>query len=123
VDKLRQTALLMLSATHAGEVMAARDAVVRLARARRYDVHRLADAFNTALRGNGHAQANGHDDDDELSHRKMAERLQEWDDVRRWLTEKERKFVDDMAGWNRPTEKQETWLKSLYARGLRGCRR
>jgi hypothetical protein len=113
----------MLSATHAGEVMAARDAVVRLARAQRYDVHKLADAFNVALRGNGRAQANGRAHDDELSHLEMAERLQEWDDVRRWLTEKERKFVDDMAGWNHPTEKQEKWLRSLYARALRGCRR
>jgi hypothetical protein len=49
-----------------------------------------------------------------------------WNEIALWcqqrnekLNEKERKFIDDMAGltvWREPTEKQAQWLKSIFYR-------
>jgi len=58
--------------------------------------------------------------------------LPSWHEVARWcqqhsdrLREKEREFVDDMAGrtvWREPTAKQGAWLRSIFFR-LGGGRR
>ena len=46
MSKLHKTFLLMLSATSPGEIVAARDALLRLAQAKGRDVHSLARALD-----------------------------------------------------------------------------
>lgn len=51
-------------------------------------------------------------DDDDLSHRVMAEWLLEQKST--MLSTKERLFCEDMLEWNYPTDKQLQWLTKIY---------
>jgi hypothetical protein len=113
-SKLRKTVLLMLSSQHAGEILAARDAVLKIAKTLRLDIHSLTTAFGLALQIPPRGSRSG-----EISHQEMAMRIADWDEMGGALPERERKFVHEMTGWGRPSEKQLTWLKAIYARAQR----
>ncbi len=116
VDKLHKAFLLMLSATSPGEIVAARDAMVRLAKIEKYDVHQLASSLILNRKPNGSAPP----DPDEGSTREMATFCWYGRDCAH-LSEKERKFIEDMMSWRKPSEKQIDWLKSIYARVKRAA--
>jgi hypothetical protein len=132
-DTVKKTALLMLGATAPGEVVAARNALLRLAKTRQWDIHKLADAFNRALAVPEARQTNGHangranerarqreeENEEEISPQEMAAYCAEWDERRHGLTDKERDFVHDMMDWRYPTEKQRAWLTKIYQRAKR----
>jgi hypothetical protein len=116
VAKLRKTFLLMLRSSVSGEAIAARDALLRIAEAEGYGPHELADALVAGTNGAPkRAQQNG----EELDHREMAERCWDWFEAGVRLSEKEQKFIEDMMGWRKPSEKQLKWLKDIYARTIR----
>jgi hypothetical protein len=110
-DKLHKTVLLMLRATLPGEIAAARDALLRLAKEGKRDAHALADVLAKALTVRART-TNGED----LSTRDMAIFIWKMHERGVHLSEKEAQFVDDMIDWHRPTQKQADWLKSIYAR-------
>jgi hypothetical protein len=112
-DKLHKAFLLMLSATSSGEVVAARNAVVRLAQTRKHDVHSLARALDLGRTPRGGASAK---DGENLDTAVMAYFCWEMFERGAHLSEKEQKFVDDMIDWRKPTQKQIDWLKSIYER-------
>ena len=68
-DKLHKTFLLMLDTTSPGEIVAARDALVRLARTEGHDVHSLARALVLSRKPNGGAGAK---DSEKLGTQEMA---------------------------------------------------
>jgi hypothetical protein len=105
-DKLHKALLVMFSATAPGEVSAARDAVLRLAAAEKHDVHSLAALVLSRKPQTG----------EKPGHRVMAEHCLEMFGRGMRLSEKELKFVTDMAGWHRPSQKQIDWLESIYTR-------
>jgi hypothetical protein len=108
-DKVRKTFLLMLSATSPGEIVAARDALVRLAQTKKYDVHSLARALDL-----NKSRAPGAE---KPTTREMATHCwEEFDSGNATLSEKEQKFVREMMHWRKPTEKQVEWLESIYER-------
>jgi hypothetical protein len=111
VDKLRKAFLLLLRTSVAGEVVAARDALLRMAETANCGPYELADALTI---GAGHVQ-----DKDNLSPQDIARRCWDFHEAGGWLSEKERKFVREMMHWARPSEKQAAWLESIYAR-IRG---
>src|SRR5262245_11873449 len=115
-DKLRKTCLLMLRSTIAGETMAARDALLRLAQSDGFGPHELTDAFvSGAQKVNG-----GHTNGAEISTREMAQRcLDRQERGEAFLSDKERKFLNDMTAWRKPTEKQIAWLEKIYARVMK----
>ncbi len=116
VDKLHKAFLLMLSATSTGEIVAARDAMVRLAKIEKCDVHDLARSLILNRKPNGSAPPNP----DEGSTREMATFC--WDERGcAHLSEKELKFVQDMMIWRKPSEKQIDWLRSIYAKVKRAA--
>jgi hypothetical protein len=83
---------------------------------RRYGPHELADALVAGTNGAPkRAQQNG----EELDHRELAERCWDWFEAGVRLSEKEQKFIEDMMGWRKPSEKQLKWLKDIYARTIR----
>jgi hypothetical protein len=108
-ERLHKIFLLLLSATSPGEVFAARNAMVRIAEEEQADIHDLAKAFGVMtvvpLEAPGTA-------------REIAQWcLQQFDNGVPPRSEREREFIDDMAvRWGKPTEKQESWLASIYAR-------
>jgi hypothetical protein len=118
VDKLRQTLLLMLSSSHTGEIVAARDAILRLAKTQRYDLHNLADALIRGLAIANKSKPNGSRAraQENISSQQMAQCCMDWDDLHHRFSDKERDFVEDMVNWRHPTEKQLAWLKKIYTR-------
>ena len=112
-DKLNKMFLLLLSATEQGEVVAARDAMLRFARTRKHDMYSLARALVLDREPKGNA---GTKDSDKLGIPEMAYFCWEMFEQGGHLSEKEQKFVNDMIGWRRPTQKQIDWLKSIYER-------
>jgi hypothetical protein len=111
-DKMHKAFLLMLSATSPGEIVAARDALVRLAQARKQDVHSLARALGLDRAPNGDASPK----EDDRDHAEMARFCWAVFEQGARLSEKEQKFVNDMIGWRRPSQKQIDWLTSIYER-------
>ena len=107
MEKLRKAALLMLGSMHSGEVMAARDAMLRIVE---LDIHKLATAFTEAVASRG----------EELSHQETARAILDWALMGRKLSEKERMFVGDMVDWRYPSAKQIDWLRKIYERMRRG---
>lgn len=105
-ERLHKIFLLLLSATSPGEVFAARNAMVRIAEEEQADIHDLAKAFGVVP----------------LEAPKTAREIAQWclqqfDNGVPPRSEREREFIDDMAvRWGKPTEKQESWLASIYAR-------
>jgi|SRR5262249_11497623 len=110
MDKLQKAFLLMMRSTVPGETMAARDAVARLAQSEGRDVFALAIALVDGLAAS----------QEKPSTRDMAQRCWAMFLDGDHLSEKERKFVQDMIGWRSPSEKQTAWLATIYARMQRG---
>jgi hypothetical protein len=138
-DKIKPLVRL-LSSDQAGEVVAAARALVRLLKANGTDIHALADGIG---RANGKIsdadmrvlfdagyEAGLRAAEDKLHANGDAfhniDGLPCWHDMATWcqrrgdrLRERERTFIDDMAGrtvWREPSEKQAKWLKSLFHR-------
>jgi hypothetical protein len=108
-DKMHKAFLLMLSATSPGEIVAARDALVRLAQTKNYDVHSLARTLDLNKSRAPGAQ--------KLTTRQMATHCwEEFEAGNATLSEKEQKFVREMMHWRKPTEKQVDWLEGIYER-------
>jgi hypothetical protein len=105
-ERLRKLFLLLLSATSPGEVFAAREAMVRIVEGERADVHDLAKAFGVVP----------------LEAPKTAREVAQWclQQFHNGIpprSGREREFISDMAvRWGEPTERQESWLASIYAR-------
>src|SRR5262245_31240685 len=113
-DKLRKTFLLLLRSTVVGEAMAARDALLRIARAGGCGPHELVDALVA-----GTSRTKGKKNGAELDHQEMARRCWDLFEMGQRLSEKEQQFVQDMIDWRYPSEKQLAWLKKIYARMAR----
>jgi hypothetical protein len=112
VDKLRKAFLLLMRSSVPGEVIAARDGMLRLAETENCGPYELADALTI---GAGRIQ-----DKDNLSPQDIARRCWDFHEAGGWLSEKEQKFVREMMHWTRRSEKQIAWLESIYAR-IRGA--
>jgi hypothetical protein len=139
-ETLKQVFLTLLSATLPGEAMAARDALVRLARSRDIDIHVLADRINAngklsnaemrklydagyraGIRATELKQFSGGEDFMNV------DGTPAWDAIARFCqqqspklrNDKERQFVADMAArtvYREPTAAQEKWLRSIFYR-------
>jgi hypothetical protein len=113
VDKLRKAFVLLLGSDKPGEMAAARDAVLRLARNERCGLHELAAALIAGLKVRSvGVRAQG----ERASHVEMAERILDWWECGGYLSEREQGFVEDMLEWRRPSEKQLAWLTKIYRR-------
>jgi len=134
----------MLSSNREPEVLAAAQALCRTLQSAGADIHALAaivehggelnQAEMKKLYDAGYHEGlrvaeNKHHGSEDF---RNIDGLPSWHEVARWcqqhsdrLREKEREFVDDMAGrtvWREPTAKQGAWLRSIFFR-LGGGRR
>jgi hypothetical protein len=101
--RIQKVMLLMLSSPHAGEIVSARDALLRLLSDDKMDIHQFVGL--KFLNDEG---------------------LPNWTEIGRFcqanrgqLNPKESAFINDMAErtvWREPTEKQAKWLKSIFLR-------
>jgi hypothetical protein len=114
MDKLRKAFVLMLGSDKPGEMAAAREAVLRLARNEQCGLHELAAALIVGLKQVRSVSARGQGE--RVSHVKMAESILDWADCGGHLSEREQQFVEDMVEWRRPSEKQMAWLQKIYRR-------
>jgi hypothetical protein len=144
-DKLGKM-IRMLGSDRAGDVIAAARAIKRTLHNEGLDIHALAEGIE---KPNGNALTKvemkklydaGYDaglraaEDKHYGAADFAniDGTPSWHEMARWcqqhgdrLREKEREFVDDMAGrtvWREPTAKQGAWLRSIFYR-LGGGRR
>jgi hypothetical protein len=114
MDKLRKAIVLMLGSDKPGEMAAARDAVLRLARNERCGLHELAAALIVGLK---QVRSVGARERQECaSYVEMAESILDWAECGGYLSEREQTFVEDMVEWHRPSEKQMAWLQKIYRR-------
>jgi hypothetical protein len=132
-ERIQKVMLLMLSSTAPGEIVSARDTLVRLLREGKKDIHtfvgltnglsqaemkKLYDAgYDAGIKAEANKQFNGADfcGVDGLPDWAAMARFCQVNDSR--LSDKERKFVSDMASrtvWREPTENQGKWLKSIF---------
>jgi hypothetical protein len=109
--KLRQCILTLLSATHDGEIAAARNAMLRVGAAHWLDIHELADLMEKVEQPVPPVPP-----EPEPSFWEKARRCKEHNEFRGGLSDKEYKFVCDMVAWRKPTDRQVAWLDSIYAR-------
>jgi hypothetical protein len=119
MDKLRKTLLLMLLSPEPGEVMAAREAVLRMAKNQKLDPHQLALVMTKelVLREKGITVDEMLRSMSQAEARDIARYCWERSDEGRALSEREAAFVKDMMNctyW--PSAKQAKWLRSLGAR-------
>jgi hypothetical protein len=120
-EKFQKAFRLMLSTTHPGECVAARDGLVKIAKTNGHDIHQLvavlAKALTTVIPGDKPEP----DPPEPNDHRDKAEYI--WERFENWsfkLNEREREFVVQMTTrrW-RPTERQASWLNDIYKRAKR----
>jgi hypothetical protein len=114
VDKLRKAFVLLLGSDKPGEMAAARDAVLRLARNEQCGLHELAAALIIGLKKVKGIGARRQEEC--ASHVEMAERILDWVECGGYLSDQEQEFVQDMMEWHRPSEKQMAWLQKIYRR-------
>jgi hypothetical protein len=114
MDKLRKAFVLLLGSDKPGEMAAARDAVLRLARNEQCGLHELAAALIVGLKKVRGIGARGQEK--LSSHTEMAERILDWFECGGYLSDREHEFVQDMMEWRRPSEKQMAWLEKIYRR-------
>ena len=120
-EKLKKFFLLLLSSDAAGEVIAARDAMMRLVKSNGGDLHELAQVLMDGLTPQKEIVFVERAPSPEAPAR----------DIAKWCLEKieqgaacygqrERDFVRDMSmRWGEPTQKQRDWLAKIHARLLR----
>jgi hypothetical protein len=114
MDKLRKAFVLMLGSNKPGEIVAARDAVLRLAQNEWCGLHELAAALIVGLKK---VQGAGAREQQECaSHVEMAESILDWVECGGHLSEREHEFVESMVEWHSPTERQMAWLQKIYRR-------
>jgi hypothetical protein len=115
VDKLRKAFVLLLGSDKPGEMAAARDAVLRLARSEQCGLHELATALIVGLKRVKDIGVRARKEC--TSHAEMAARILDWAECGGHLSEREHEFVQDMAEWGgQPSEKQMAWLRKIYRR-------
>jgi hypothetical protein len=120
-EKLRKLFLMLLSSTADGEVVAARNAMMRLVQSTGSDLHGLAQVLVDGLTPQTQIIFKERAPSAEMPAR----------DIARWCLEQfengglchgqhEKQFVCDMSmRWGDPTEKQRAWLAKIHARLLR----
>jgi hypothetical protein len=126
--------LKMLSSPRDGEVVAAAQAIMRTLKGVGADIHELAACvkggklsqadmqriYDAAFQDGRRAAEKDKPTefhDVEPNWNEIAINCRDQDDG--WLTERERKFVEDMVRWTayrKPSEKQAKWLHSIYVR-------
>jgi hypothetical protein len=134
-ERVQKVLLLMLSATIPAEIIAARDALVKLLREAGSDIHALVGQTNglseaemTKLYAAGfeagmRAVEQKHFGNGDFYN---TDGMPAWDLVARFcqrhsdrLRDKERQFINDIAAktvWGEPTAKQQKWLRSIFHR-------
>jgi hypothetical protein len=131
--RIQKVMLLMLSTNEPGEIVSARDTLLKLLRDSKTDIHDFVGLTNglsqaemqklynagyaNGLRAGENKQFNGTDFCG-------VDGLPNWEEMARYcqvnnsrLNIKEHQFVNDMAArtiWREPTEKQAKWLKRIF---------
>jgi hypothetical protein len=101
--KLHKMLLLLLCSNTPGEVMAARDALLRVAGIGPHEFAASLLNKNETVR-----YEPSHD------HQKMAGEILNWYDGGGYLRPNEVGFVTDMLDWEFPSDKQLAWLEKIY---------
>lgn len=107
--KLHKTLLLLLCSTIPGEVVAARDALLRLAGIGPHEL--AARLLKERPKEKPKWQA-----PPPPEHQRMAQEILAWQVEGGRLSAAEQGFITDMLDWKRPTEKQMAWLEKIYQR-------
>jgi hypothetical protein len=135
IGRIPKVLLLMLSATIPAEIIAARDALVKLLKETGSDIHALvgqtngvseaemaklyAAGFEAGMRAveQKHFGNRGFYNTDGMLAWDVVARFCQQDSDR--LRDKERQFINDIAAktvWGEPTAKQQKWLRSIFLR-------
>jgi hypothetical protein len=101
---LQKAFLLMMCTPVAAEAMAARDAVLRLARC---GPHELAASLIAPVRESTRSM-------------EMAEQILGWSKIINYLSPRERLFVEQMSASRAPSSGDVAWLEKIYARIFEG---
>jgi hypothetical protein len=131
--RIQKVMLLLLSSTESGEIVAARDTLLKLLADSKTDIHTLVGLTNGLSEAEMKKLYNaGYDAGARAVENRQfngvdfcgVDGLPNWEEMARYcqvnssrLRDKERNFVDDMAErtvWHEPTEKQAKWLKSIF---------
>src|SRR5262245_5390202 len=122
-EKLKKLFLMLLSSTADGEVVAARDAMMRLVKNTGSDLHGLAQVLVDGLTPQTQIIFKERPPSAELPARDIARWcLEQFNSGPLYYGEHEKTFVRDMSmRWGDPTEKQRAWLAKIHARLLRGA--
>jgi hypothetical protein len=132
--RIQKILLLMLSATLPAEIIAARDALVKLLKEAGSDIHALVGQMNglseaemaklyaAGFEAGMRAQQKQFGNEDFHN----ADGMPTWDVIARFcqqhgdrLRDKERQFINDIVAktvWREPTAKQQKWLRSIFLR-------
>jgi hypothetical protein len=117
-EKLKKLFLVLLSSTADGEVVAARNAMMRLVQSTGADLHALAQVPVNGLTPQTEIVYVERPPSTEQSARDIARWcLEEIENGGPCFGEHEKRFVKEMsARWGEPTDKQRAWLGKIYAR-------
>ena len=117
-DRLKKLFLMLLSATSDGEVVGARNAMMRLVQANGGDLHALAQVLVDGLSPQERIVYKERPPTQEAPARDVARWcLDQFDAGAPNHGEREIRFVRDMAArWGDPSEKQRAWLSKIHAR-------
>jgi hypothetical protein len=120
-EKLRKLFLVLLSSTSDGEVISARNAMMRLVQSTGADLHGLAQVLVDGLVPQRHTMFKERPPSAELPARDIARWcFEQFENGALCYGEHEKSFVRDMSmRWGNPTEKQRAWLAKIHARLLR----
>jgi hypothetical protein len=121
-ERLKKLFLMLLSSTADGEVVAARNAMMRLVQSTGSDLHGLAQVLVDGLTPQTRIIFKERPPSAELPARDIARWcLEQFENGAPCHGEHEKTFVRDMSmRWGGPTEKQRAWLAKIHARLLRG---
>jgi hypothetical protein len=123
-ERAHKTLLLLLSPTFPGEVIAVRDALLRLFA---LDPYQLTTDLLRSASPDQKTESKPHQDrhgtyrwqhNRRSEHVEMAEAILRFAEGGGRLTSVERSFVGDMVEWNAPSEKQTAWLNRIHARAM-----
>jgi hypothetical protein len=106
--------LLMLSSDQPGEVVAAAQAIGRTLKTDGSDWHALARRLSAPATAKTRTSGTSHRDTNDEDWRALREYCLQHEDQ---LRPREQEFIDDIGDWRGDlTEKQFSWLTSIYAR-------
>jgi hypothetical protein len=117
-DKLHKLFKLLLSSTSPGEIVNARDAMLRVVTSNSGDLHSLAEVLVAGLKPEIKTVYRDRAPNKEAHARDVAAWcLEQFEAGALCYGEKERTFVEDMARrYGDPTEKQRAWLAKIFDR-------